>query len=321
MEEKNLAVFAPAVKNDEIPAFLRMLNLVREIFHQELSVVDILPGGLTNKNFRLVTEDGTQLAVRMAGKGTATYINRPGEKHNATEMASIGIAPEIYYYDPTTGSQIVEFIEAPTMHPVDFQTRDEVLNKAGQVMRHYHDSGKEFKTAFNPITKIEEYKVIMAQHNYEKRYEGWERAVEALDKIAAAYAKNPPRQVPCHNDALAENFMLQGENMRVIDWEYGGMNDGYYDIACVCVENPLDQKCEDTFLRAYCGGEPSEEAKARVLINKFLVTAHWSTWSLIQICYGKDADFYWEYGRTRMVQACSFLDDPNFARYLDLIGG
>lgn len=65
--------------------------------------------------------------------------------------------------------------------------------------------------------------------------------------------------------------------MRVIDWEYGGMNDGYYDIACVCVENPLDAHCEDVFFRAYCGGEPSEEAKARLLINKFLVTSHWST--------------------------------------------
>lgn len=51
--------------------------------------------------------------------------------------------------------------------------------------------------------------------------------------------------------------------MRVIDWEYGGMNGGYYDIACVCVENPLDARCEDVFFRAYCGGEPSEEAKAR----------------------------------------------------------
>lgn len=321
MENNNLAVFGTAVKNEEIADFMRMLNLVRDIFHQELTVVDVLPGGLTNKNFRLVIQDGTQLAVRMAGKGTATYINRPGEKHNATEMASIGIAPEIFYYDPKTGSQIVEYIDAPTMHPEDFQTRDVVLNKAGQVMRRYHDSGKEFKTSFDPISKIDEYKVILAEHKYEKRYEGWDQAVENLAKIAAAYAKNPPRRVPCHNDTLAENFMLQGENMRVIDWEYGGMNDGYYDIACVCVENPLNEKCEETYLRAYWGGEPIEEARARVLINKFLVTAHWSTWSLVQICYGKDPDFYWEYGRTRMEQACSFLNDPNFPRYLKLIGG
>ena len=202
-------------------------------------------------------------------------------------------------------------------------TADEsrVLVKAGAVMRRYHDSGLEFKTSFDPVAKIDEYKAILDEHSYGKRYEGWERMVEALERIRAAYAKQPPRRVPCHNDALAENFMLQGEQMRVIDWEYGGMNDGYYDIACVCVENPLDAHCEDVFFRAYCGGEPSEEAKARLLINKFLVTSHWSTWSLVQICYGKDAEFYWEYGRTRAVQACSFLDDPSFSRSLTLLGG
>lgn len=189
MEQKNLSVFGDIVRNEEIADFIRLVNLTRDIFHQEMTTLEIMPD--------------------------------------------------------------------------DFQTRDEVLNKAGRVMRWYHDSGMEFKTSFDPISKIDEYKTIMAEHKYEKRYEGWDRIVE----------------------------------------------------------NPLDEKCEETFLRAYCGGEPSDEARARVLINKFLVTSHWSTWSLVQICYGKDPDFYWEYGRTRAVQACSFLDDPNFGRYLEIIGG
>lgn len=159
------------IRNEEIADFMRLLNLAREIFKQELTVVEIMPGGLTNKNFRAVTEDGTQIAIRLAGQGTANYINRPGEKHNAGEIAGLGIAPEIYYYDPKTGSQIVEYIDAPTMHPVDFQTRDEVLVKAGAVMRRYHDSGLEFKTSFDPVAKIDEYKAILDEHSYGKRYE------------------------------------------------------------------------------------------------------------------------------------------------------
>ncbi len=219
MEQKNLSVFGDIIRNEEIADFIRLVNLTRDIFHQELTVLEIMPGELTNKNFHALLENGTQVTIRLAGKGTAAYINRPGEKHNDTQMARLGIAPEIYYYDPTTGSQIVEYIDAPTMHPNDFQTRDEVLNKAGQVMRRYHDSGMEFKTAFNPISKIDEYKAIMAEHKYEKRYEGWDRIVENLDRISAAYQKNPPHRVPCHNDTLEENFMLQGEKMRVINWE------------------------------------------------------------------------------------------------------
>ena len=188
MQENNMSVFGTVIRNEEIADFMRLLNLAREIFKQELTVVEIMPGGLTNKNFRAVTEDGTQIAIRLAGQGTANYINRPGEKHNAGEIAGLGIAPEIYYYDPKTGSQIVEYIDAPTMHPVDFQTRDEVLVKAGAVMRRYHDSGLEFKTSFDPVAKIDEYKAILDEHSYGKRYEGWERMVEALERIRAAYA-------------------------------------------------------------------------------------------------------------------------------------
>lgn len=317
---KNVSVFGDAVANDEIADFMRLLNITREIFKQEFAIVEIMPGGLTNKNYRVVLEVGTQLAIRLAGKGTANYINRPGEKVNASQMAFQGIAPEIFYYDEKTGSQIVEYIDAPTMHPADFQTRTEVMEKAGAVMSKYHNSGAEFASHFDPIAKVEEYKAILAEHEYTKRYDGWSRMVDALDKISAAYAKKPHPLAPCHCDTLAENFMLQEDGtMRVIDWEYSGMTDPYYDCACVCVENPLDDACEKVYFGAYCGGEPTDEQKARLLINKFLVTTHWSTWSLVQICYGKDEDFYWEYGRTRAVQACSFLDDPNFERYLELI--
>ena len=138
---RNKSVFGDVIANDEINDFLRLVNITRDIFKQGLAVLEIMPGGLTNKNFRAVLEDGTQIAIRLAGKGTANYINRPGEKQNAGQMAFQGIAPEIFYYDEKTGSQIVEYIDAPTMHPAYFQTRTEVMEKPGPVMNRYHNSG------------------------------------------------------------------------------------------------------------------------------------------------------------------------------------
>jgi thiamine kinase-like enzyme len=319
-KHENLSIFDSVIQNDEIADFLRLVNLTKLAQGLEIAKIEIMPGGLTNKNFRITLSDETVVAVRLAGKGTASYINRPAEKHNATQMASIGIAPEIYFYDPKSGSQLCEFIHADTMRPLDFQTNRVVLTKAALVMRKYHDSGMEFKSRFDPIAKIHEYRKILQEAGYEKRYDGWNEILENLDKIETAYGRNPLKLVCCHNDTLAENFMYDGKVMRVIDWEYGGMNDAYYDIACVCVENPLDDECEEVYMRAYCGGEPTEEQLARVLVNKFLVTAHWSTWSLVQICYGKDEDFYWEYGRTRAVDATGFSNDPRFAGYIDLLG-
>lgn len=317
--QKNMSVFGEVIQPYEIPDFLRLVNLAKTAFGQEIIKIEIMPGGLTNKNFKVVTADNTQIAVRVAGKGTAGYINRPAEKHNASLIASMGIAPEMYYYDPKTGSQLCEFIEADTMHPEDFINKNEVVMKAAEVMRKYHDSGMEFKSIFNPIAKIKEYLEILKENGFDKRYDGWDKISEKLAKLEVAYKNNPQKLAPCHNDTLAENFMYDGKVMRVIDWEYGGMNDKFYDMACVCVENPLPKDKEELYMQTYFGGEPTEEQRARLLTSKFLVNAHWSTWSLVQITYGKDHDFYWEYGRTRAVDCIEFMNDPNFDHYMDII--
>lgn len=319
MQELN-SVFGNNLQKVDIPGFLGLSNMVMTATGQRVTAIDIMPGGLTNKNFRLTLDNGKAIAMRVAGYGTASYIDRPGEKHNASLMASIGIAPEIYYYHTETGSQLCEYIDADTMHPDDFNNRIDVLTHAALVMRRYHDSGFQFKRVFDPIAKIMEYLNIIKEHNFAEMYEGFDKAHEKLAKIKAAYAKNPPPLVPCHNDTLAENFMFDGKTMRVIDWEYSGMNDRYFDVACVIVENEMNPENEKALVAAYAGGEPNEEQKARTLINKFLVNTHWSIWSLVQICYGKDHDFYWEYGLSRANYFNEYMAEPNFDRYIELIG-
>ena len=200
MKNENMSVFGTIIQPYEIPDFLRLVNLAKTAFSQEIVNIEIMPGGLTNKNFRVDIADGTEIAVRVAGQGTAKYINRPGEKHNASLMASMGIAPEIYYYDPNTGSQLCEFIKADTMHSEDFKNKPDVVVKCAEVMRKYHDSGMEFKGVNNPIAKIKEYAEILKENGFEKRYDNWDRIIEKLEKIEAAYKRNPPKLVPCHND-------------------------------------------------------------------------------------------------------------------------
>ena len=90
----NMSVFGGIIEPYEIPDFIRLVNLTKTAFTQELSKIEIMPGGLTNKNFKVTIEDGTQIAMRVAGVGTAGYINRPAEKHNASLMACMGIAPD-----------------------------------------------------------------------------------------------------------------------------------------------------------------------------------------------------------------------------------
>ena len=90
MQENNMSVFGTVIRNEEIADFMRLLNLAREIFKQELTVVEIMPGGLTNKNFRAVTENGTQIAIRLAGQEEAEGIADASGTSDASGSAAGG---------------------------------------------------------------------------------------------------------------------------------------------------------------------------------------------------------------------------------------
>ena len=73
-------------------------------------------------------------------------------------------------------------------------------------------------------------------------------------------------------------------------------------------------------MREYFGGEPTDEQRARSAINKFLYCTYWSVWSLVQLANGKEQDVYWQYGLDRAILGKQYMSDPNFERYLTLIG-
>lgn len=320
MMSKNVCGLGDYIQSHDMPQLLHMIDLLKTAYSVEVKSIDIMPGGLTNKNLKIITDNDDAYAVRLAGQGTHSFINRQAEKHNAALMASLGIAPEIYYYDQISGSQLCKYINAETMHPEDFNSNPDVIIKTAEIMSKYHNSGMEFMSKFDSIDKIHDYNEILIEKNFDKRYQMWDRILQMIEEIRKAYERRPVELVPCHNDTLAENFLYDGKIMHIVDWEYSGMGDKFFDISCVFVENRLSKAHEKMYLKQYFGAEPSIEDCARVLINKFLVNAHWSIWALVQIASGKDYDFYWAYGKKRAVECNEIIIDPDFDCYLKLIG-
>ena len=64
----------------------------------------------------------------------------------------------------------------------------------------------------------------------------------------------PKEYVLCHNDLNPQNIFFS-DTIKLIDFEYVGVNDRYFDVACVCVEFRLDKKMQRMFLKAYFDGE------------------------------------------------------------------
>ena len=113
--------------------------------------------------------------------------------------------------------------------------------------------------------------------------------------------------------------MFDGEKLYLIDWEYAGMNDPTFDLAAIINENNLNEEAQTVFLEHYYGGSVSEEQQARVHISRLVADAMWCVWSLVQICNGKEHDFYWNYGKDRAEQCVKFIHHPQFDAYLSLI--
>lgn len=280
-----------------------------------INAISPLPGGLTNYNFK-VTIDNHDYAVRIAGPGTAEYLNRPAEKYNAGLMSDIKVNPKLYYYDEKTGSQVVEYINGKTLHIEDFQNNEDYIKRAAKVFYKYHNSGHKFSSTFDPLKESIFYKNYLLERN-EKMYDGAEVFEEKLEKIAQLFKENPPELAPCHNDPLCENWLDDG-NLWLIDWEYGGMNMPMFDLGALVIEARLNEEQEKLLLREYYGGEINEEQYSMLIINKFLCDALWSYWAVLQIATGKDREFYWQYGLDRFERAFKLIDNGSLDKALDV---
>ena len=240
-----------------------IIGMKDKMFDEEQKIVSIthMPGGLTNRNFKVEFENGTKYAFRIAGEGTAEYLNRPCEHDAVAKAQIIGTSPEFYWYDEETGSNICRFVEGDTMHEPDFNERKDVVEHAAALVRKIHTSGLKLNYVFDPFAERVGYYEYLKENNWTRFYEELEELDKVYGKIEEAFKANPYPRVSCHNDCLAANFIYDVPNnkMEIIDWEYCGMNYYFFDLAAVISENDMDPEMEEVAIRAYFGGEPIVE--------------------------------------------------------------
>jgi thiamine kinase-like enzyme len=128
--------------------------------------------------------------------------------------------------------------------------------------------------------------------------------------------RDEPASVACHNNLLSENFICTSERrMWVIDWEYGGMNDPYFDLGDFCVEHPLSADEERFVLSAYCGGM-DEHRFARMMLHKLVVDLWWSIWAMVQCKVSRREFEFYRYGTDRIARFAKNAAHPDFESWL-----
>jgi len=288
------------------------IRLMPELKGQSLEIRD-LKGGITNRLYRVKSSGGGDYVFRFYGKKTELFIDRNAEMENLRRLGDLGITPRLIRYLPEMCVTVVSFIPGKVLRNGDF-LREDLWDKIIAPIRTIHNSGIKFPLLFDPLSEVRRLYEILKGMN--SRYPEFDipGTIRILEKIGEITAVPYSRYVPCHNDLLADNFVLaEGKDgfkapMCLIDWEYGGMAPAYYDLADMFQEILLPRQVERRLLSVYWEGNDTDHHHYMTDLFKPYPDIYWFLWSLIQLNISSIEFDYYHYGKVKYDNARKNVD-------------
>jgi len=240
--------------------------------------VEALEGGITNRNYR-VTLDGESFVVRAPGENTDLLgIDRGHEEEAARQAAALGVGPEVVAFVEPEGSLVTRFVIGAAPGAEALRTAP-LLGEVAALLRVVH-GGPAITADFDWYRVPQDYAATARAHGVDVPAV-YEQAMEVAGQVRAAFAATPDAVCPCHNDLLEANFLLSVDGLRLVDWEYAGMNDRYFDLGNFAVNNELDSSGDVALVEAYFG-EVTDRRLARLRLMKVISDLREAMWGVVQ---------------------------------------
>ena len=279
-----------------------------------------LEGGITNRNFR-VNFGGTDYVVRLPGKDTGLLgIDREAERLATKKAAELQLGPKVAAMLDQPPCLVTCFVESREVTAAELR-KPETLDEVARGLRAFHDSGLELPTDFYVSEVVTDYAEV-SQSRGGTVPEGFQHARDCARKVVKAVRKNPEHQaVPSHNDLLTANFLHDGEHLVIVDWEYAGMGDPFFDLGNFAVNNELGDADEDRLLAAYFGEEATPRRRAALKLFRFMSDFREAMWGVVQTTVSElDFDFG-AYADKHFKRLAETSEDERFRGWLKEAGG
>ncbi|HEY1597763.1 MAG TPA: phosphotransferase [Thermoleophilaceae bacterium] len=282
-------------------------DLVRPLIGEPLGEPEPLTGGITNHNFRVRTAEG-EFAVRVFGKGTSALgIDRDAERAATEAAAHAGVGPELVAFSDEL--LVTRFIHGEPMPEIR-------IHETSAALRAVH-AGPGLPTAFSGIAVGEDYAARASE--LPPDYPGAHAVAKEIEAALQGPEHDP---VPCHNDLLNANLIWDGERVRIVDWDYAGMGDRYFDLGNLSINNGLSEEDDERLLAAYFG-EPCTPARfASLRLMRIVSDFREAMWGVLQSSISElDFDFH-DYSRTHFARMRESAADRRYPGWLeDAAGG
>jgi thiamine kinase-like enzyme len=303
-----------ALRND----LVGILQRVPELTGRALTLTPI-SGGITNRNF-LVNASGVtdQWVLRLAGNDTHLLgISREVEHAATVAAGGVGVGPEVTAFIRPEGYLLTRFIVG-TPVTEEAVRRPETLRRVADSLRRIHD-GPAIPGLFVPLRICDAYRALAAERGVPVP-PAYDQAAAIGRRIERALLADPIALRPCHNDLLNANFIDDGTRIRIIDWEYAGMGDPFFDLGNFSSNHELSE-AEDRVLLAAYYGEVLAPRLARLTLMRVVSDFREAMWGVLQQGISTlDVDFV-GYASSRFERLLANATAPRFEEALSEVAG
>jgi len=259
-----------------------------------------------------------RFVLRLAGNDTHLLgISREVEHAATVAAAGVGVGPEVVAFLRPEGYLVTRFIEGTPLADLDVH-EPQVLARVAESIRRFHD-GPAIPGLFVPLRIVEAYRALAVARGVPIPRE-YELAQALARRIELALLANPLELRPCHNDFLPGNLIDDGTRMRIVDWEYAGMGDPFFDLGNFSVNNELGPDEDEALVRAY-DGDVATDRLARLTLMRVVSDFREAMWGVLQQGLSTlDVDFR-AYAAEHFDRLLANAATPRFERALRDVAG
>ncbi|MGD9909194.1 MAG: phosphotransferase [Candidatus Izemoplasmatales bacterium] len=269
-----------SITKKEVASFLKKQEEQVLIRHR-------LKGGMSNSNY-VVEVDGLSYTFRIPGKNAENFVSREIEQKTLDLIHPLHIDGNLLLsMDLATGYKISKFVPGTPLvelNPADY------YQEAATLLQKLHRSGLKAENDYSPFERLAQYEQLVVKEGlvHEDSY------FDILNrfKVYQPYLESLPK-VMCHNDSQPSNFIhTEKDGLLLVDWEFGGNNDYFYDIACF---GNNDFKYAEGLLPVYLGKTPQKEDWKRLYLWRTFQCLQWHNVALYKEATGLSLELHLDF--------------------------
>jgi thiamine kinase-like enzyme len=288
----------------------RLQKVLEVLWPDRESTLSLITSGITNANVKVEVDDEA-FVVRLPGTDTELLgIDRNAELQATKTAAAAGVGPEVV--DFVDGCLVTRFVTGEPIPEGDLQ-REDVLANVARSIRAIH-TAPPIPSSFPVFRIVERYRELAAARGVTIP-QAYTAAHESAAQIERAFDTSPIPAATCHNDLLNANFLRDGDHVWIVDYEYAGMGDPFFDLGNLSINNGLHEDAQEVLLRLYIG-DVRETHRARLALMRIMSDFREAMWGVLQQALSTIDFDYVDYAEKHFRRLEANATDGRFERWL-----